>query len=204
MVAAVRATPDQALSSRPLEADPIPPIRLTNLVWVAFMLGVLVLAIESGQHWFLNYVHVMSGAVWSGIDLFLGFVLGPIIRALPLEARREVACRLMPRTLFIMPTLAVMTGTAGWFLAQQGGYLDLAYPEFYWVAAALVITAALTVEGLGILLPTNLIVYLELRKPAPDGARIARWMQHYVIFVAIQGCMQLAIIVVMAHLVTGL
>jgi hypothetical protein len=196
--------PRPTLSAHPSGSDLVPPIRLTNLIWVALAFGVLVLAIESGQPWFLNYVHVMSGAIWTGADLFLGFVLGPIMRSLPFDARRAVACRLMPRTLFIMPTLAVMTGTAGWFLARQGGYLDLGYPEFYWVAAALFITTVLAVEGLGVLLPTNLVVYLELRKPVPDGARIARWMRRYVFFVAIQGCMQMAIIVVMARLVTGL
>ena len=31
----------------------------------------------------------------------------------------------------------------------------------------------------GILLPTNLRVYRELRKERPDGDRIQRWMRRY-------------------------
>lgn len=185
-------------------ADEAPPIQLANLMWVALAILVLVAAIVSGRHWFLNFIHVIAGLLWTGIDLFMGFVIGPIMRRLPPEARRAVIIRLMPRMLFIMPTLAIITGTAGWFLAKRGGYLELAYPQFWWVAAALAIITVLTVQGLGILLPTNLLVYFELRKPLPDGGKIARWMRRYVRVVAFQGVMQIAIIVVMARFVTGI
>jgi hypothetical protein len=163
----------------------------------------MVAAIASGIHWFLNFVHVVSGVLWTGIDLFMGFVIGPIMRTMPFAARRALIARLMPRMLFIMPTLSTVTGTAGWFLARQSGYLDLDYPEFWWVIAALAILAILTVQGLFILLPTNLLVYFEVRKPQPDGARIGRLMRWYVYVVAFQGAMQVAIIVVMARFVTG-
>jgi hypothetical protein len=184
-------------------ADAAPPIRATNLIWVALALLAMVAAIASGIHWFLNFVHVVSGVLWTGIDLFMGFVIGPIMRTMPFAARRALIARLMPRMLFIMPTLSTVTGTAGWFLARQSGYLDLDYPEFWWVIAALAILAILTVQGLFILLPTNLLVYFEVRKPQPDGARIGRLMRWYVYVVAFQGAMQVAIIVVMARFVTG-
>ncbi len=191
-------------AARALPGDAIAPIRATNLIWVGLALGVMVWAITSDQPWFLNFVHVMAGVLWTGIDLFMGFVLGPIMRRVPLEARRAIIGRLMPRMLFLMPTLAAITGTAGWYLARDRGYLDLPYPAFGWVVAALAIVAVLTVQGIGILLPINLKVYLELRRHAPDGARIARWMRTYVRVVAIQGVLQIAIIVVMARFVTGL
>jgi len=182
----------------------VAPIRIANLFWVVLALLVMIAAIASERHWFLNFVHVLAGVLWTGIDLFMGFVLGPILRRLPLAARRAVVCRLMPRMLFILPTLAVITATAGWFLAERGGYLALPYPAFWWVAGALALIAGLTVQGLGILLPLNLQVYLELRKPQPDGARIARLMRLYVGVVGVQGLMQVAIILVMARFVTGL
>jgi hypothetical protein len=187
-----------------LPGDAIAPIRPTNLIWVGLALGAMVVAINSEQPWLLNFVHVMAGVLWTGIDLFMGFVIGPILRRVPLEARRAIIGRLMPRMLFLMPTLAIVTGTAGWYLARDRGYLDLPYPAFGWVAAALAIVVVLTIQGIFVLLPTNLMVYLELRKPAPDGARIARWMRLYVRVVALQGALQIAIIVVMARFVTGL
>jgi hypothetical protein len=161
-------------------------------------------AIASDDIWFLNFVHVMAGVLWTGIDLFLGFVLGPIMRRLPFDTRRSIISALIPRTMILMPTLAIITGTAGWFLAKRMGYLDLGYPEFYWVAAALVIITILTVQGLGILTPTNVRVFLEMQKPKPDGEKIGRWMKTYVRIVAIQGVMQVAIIVVMARFGAGL
>jgi hypothetical protein len=67
-----------------------------------------------------------------------------------------------------------------------------------------VLIALLTVQGFGILLPTNLRVCLEMQRPAPDTTKIGRWMRRYVRTVALQGVMQVAIIVVMARFVTGL
>ena len=154
--------------------------------------------------WLLNFVHVMSGVLWTGIDLFLGFVVGPILRRQSWEMRRSFTAALVPRTMVLMPTLAIVTGTSGWFLAQRMGYLDLAYPEFWWVVAALVIITILTVQGLGILTPTNILVYLEMQKAAPDAEKIGRWMRTYVRVVAMQGVMQVAIIVVMARFGAGL
>ncbi len=185
-------------------AEPALRIRLANLWWVAAALAVMVAAILSQALWFLNFVHVMSGLLWTGIDLFMGFVLGPILRSCDFATRRAIITRLMPRMLFLLPTLAVMTGTAGWFLARDMGFLDLGYPEFYWVLAALIIIAALTIQGFALLLPTNLRVCLEMQKPEPDTAKIGRWMRRYVRSVAIQGALQVAIIVVMARFVTGI
>lgn len=171
---------------------------------VVLALGLLGTALASPSVWLLDFVHVLAGLLWTGVDLFMGFVIGPILRGLGLEARRAFITRLMPRMLYLMPTLSIVTGTAGWFLAGRLGYLDLPYPEFGWVAAALVLLAILTIEGLGILLPTNLAVYFELRKEEPDGRRIGRLMRTYILVVAIQGVMQIAMIVIMARFATGL
>jgi hypothetical protein len=70
----------------------------------------------------------------------------------------------MPRMMFILPTLAVIAPTSGWFLAVQHGYLELAFPELWWLIAALTITTILGIQGLAVLLPTNITVYLEMRK----------------------------------------
>jgi hypothetical protein len=180
------------------------PIDLRNLVYVGAALAVLVAAVMIGSAWLLNFIHVMSGLMWTGIDLFMGFVIGPIMRRLPIPARRAIILRLMPKMLFLMPTLAILTGTAGWYHARMLGLLQLPWPEYGWVLAALLIIAGLTVTGFGVLLPTNLAVYFEMRRPQPDGARISRLMKRYLMFMTLQGLMQVGIIVVMARFVTGL
>ncbi len=184
--------------------DDPPPIDLRNLGWVALALLVLAAAVVIGNAWLLNFIHVMAGVLWTGIDLFMGFVIGPILRRAPVAARRAIVLRLMPKMLFLLPTLATITGTAGWFYARQLGLLDVGYPAYWWVFAALAIVTVLTVQGFAVLLPVNLLVYFEMRKPIPDGARIGRLMRRYVYAVGFQGVMQVAIIVVMARFVTGL
>jgi len=167
-------------------------------------LGVMVAAIMSHDRWFLNFVHVICGVMWTGIDLFMGFIVGPILRRIDIAARREVIVRLVPRTLFLMPTLAIITGTTGWYLAKELGYLDLAWPQFGWVAAALALVTLMTIQGTGYLLPTNLRVCLELRKPNPDTDKISRMMGSFFFAVACQGTMQVLTIVIMAKFVSGI
>jgi hypothetical protein len=194
---------DRALASAaPVAAAS--PLRPAYFVAAALALALMIYAILSPSIWLLNWVHVMSGTLWTGIDLFMGFVVGPVIRRLPFEMRRAWIGGIIPRTLVLMPTLSIVTSTAGWFLAQRLGYLDVSYPQFWWVAAALFIIAVLTVQGLGYLLPTNLKLYFEMQKAQPDGDKIGRWMKTYVKVTAIQGSFQVAIIVVMARFATGL
>lgn len=175
-----------------------------HYLWYAgaalLMMGV---AILWGSNWFLNWVHVMAGVLWTGIDLFMGFVIGPILRRVDVHVRKEILTRLTPVTLFLLPTLSIITSTAGWFLAVRLGYTGMPWPEIGWIVAALVLVTLMTIQGLGYLLPTSLRVCLELQKPAPDAARIGRMMSRFYSVVASQGLMQVAIIVVMARLATG-
>jgi hypothetical protein len=181
-----------------------PLIRPAYFAWAALAIGAMFGAIVSENIRLLHFAHVMSGVLWTGIDLFMGFVMGPILRRLPLEARRAIIIGLVPRTLILMPVLSLLTATTGWFLAKRMGYLEIAYPEFLWVVASLVIVTVLTVQGLGILLPSNLRIYFEIQRPQIDDEKIGRWMRRYVHVVASQGALQVAIIVVMSRFATGL
>jgi hypothetical protein len=179
-------------------------IRLNYLWYVGAAVIVLIAAIASRNIWFLNWVHVMTGVLWTGIDLFMGFVLGPVLKRLDMSVRKEVLLRLTPRTLFLMPTLATITGTAGWFLAADLGFTTLPWPQIGWVYGALALNTVMGLQGLFYLLPTNLRVCFELQKPNPDGAKIGKMMGSYFYAVAAQGTMQMAILVIMAKFVTGI
>jgi hypothetical protein len=179
-------------------------IRWHYLWWASAAFAVMVLAIMLGNLWFLNFIHVFASLLWTGIDLFMGFVLGPILRRVDISARREIVLRLTPRTLFLMPTISIIAGTTGWFLAVQLGYAALDWPAYGWVAAALVLVTLMTIQGLGFLTPVNLLVCFELQKDKPDLIRISHWMSWYFYAVATQGAMQVAIIVVMTHFRAGI
>jgi len=187
-----------------LAAPTVPsPLRPLYVAAAAAGFALMTAAILSPSLWFLDFVHVMSGVLWTGIDLFMGFVVGPVLRLVSLDTRRAMIAGIIPRTLILMPSLSTITSTAGWFLAARLGFLDLGYPQFWWVIAALAIVTVLTVQGLGYLLPMNLRLYFETLKDKPDPDKLKRWMRTYVRVVAVQGTMQIAIIVVMARFATG-
>jgi hypothetical protein len=176
-----------------------------DYLWLAFPAATLtVAAIVVGNVWLLNFIHVFSSLLWTGIDLFMGFVLGPILRHVDVSVRREVVRRLTPRTLFLMPTVSIISGTTGWFLAVELGYMALTWPAFGWVAAALFLVTLMTIQGLGFLTPVNVLVCLELQKSEPDLSKISSWMRRYFYVVAIQGAMQIAIIIIMTRFRVGI
>lgn len=71
----------------------------------------------------LTYVHVMAGVLWTGIDLFMTLVLGPVLGGLAVEERAAVFQRFTPKMTFLMPTLAFTTIIGGMVLAAQMGLL---------------------------------------------------------------------------------
>ncbi len=171
--------------------------------WVLVLPAAAAVALATRSIFLLDWAHVMSGAMWTGSDLFLGFILSPVMRRLTPDQRRAVIAWLVPRTLLYMPVLAATTGTAGWYLAVRLGLLAPGSPERLWVFLALGVLAVLTVQGLGILLPNSLRIYLELRRPQPDMGRILRLNRINLRLSGVQGLFQVGIILIMAHFVTG-
>jgi hypothetical protein len=109
----------------------------------------------------------------------------------------------MPKMVFYMPTVAAVTTTAGYFLASRLGLITLNPPIVYWISVVLLIVVAMIVQGLGILLPTNIRIYFELRKTEPNMSTVQRLMKRYVKVVAIQAVLQFVIIFIMAGFATG-
>ena len=138
----------------------------------------------------------MTGVLWTGIDLFMGFVLGPVLGGMEPEDRARVFKRLVPKMTFLMPVLATVTITAGFELAQQLGY-SLTSP---WILAALVIVGILTFQGFGILLPNEIRIFRQLLSEAPDIEKISRLGMRNARLGGVQGILQLAIIFIMANL----
>src|SRR6266404_4631497 len=102
------------------DTAPGPIVRWHYLGYSALALAVMTAAITSHERWFLNFVHVISGVMWTGIDLFMGFVMGPILRRVDLSVRREIIVRLVPKTLFLMPTPSTMPAPAPPPLVGEG------------------------------------------------------------------------------------
>ena len=180
-----------------------PPISVRANIWIVIPIAALIAAILTANFLFLNYVHIFSSILWTGTDIFMAFLLGPILKNVSLSTRKEVISWLMPKMVFFMPTVSAVTTTAGYFLASKMGLITLQPPTIYWISAVLVIVTVMMIQGLGILLPTNLRVYFELRKSESDMLKIQKLMKIYVKVVAIQAALQFTIIFIMAEFATG-
>ncbi|MGB9964909.1 hypothetical protein [Halobacterium sp. CBA1126] len=66
-----------------------------------------------------TYVHVLAGVLWTGIDVFIAVVLGPVLGGLDVEQRADVFRRLTPKTSFLLPSLATVTIAGGITLALR-------------------------------------------------------------------------------------
>jgi hypothetical protein len=178
-------------------------VPLRALPIVALVLIGLVVAIATNSQWALDFYHVAGGGLWTGIDLFLGLVLGPIMGSMSVAARIEFSTRLMPKMLVIMPTVVTMTLGSGFQLARKLGYLESGYPLHGWLVASYIIVGVMAVIALGLLEPANLAVLFELRKPEPNRARISRLMKVFIFTAGITGLMQIATLVIMTKIASG-
>ena len=193
------------MSAKPGGAAAADAFQVVPLRGIPVALGVIVLlvvAIAGNWLWALDFFHVAGGALWTGIDLFVGFIVGPILGRLSIPARVEFTKRFMPKMVLLMPTLVTTTLAAGWQLARHEGKLNAIYPHHAWVIASFIVVGVMSVVALGLLEPANLAVLFELRKPAPDGQLIGRLMRRFVYAAGITGAMQVATLVIMSRLAT--
>ena len=174
-----------------------------GLILVAIVLTGLVVGIAVDKLWGLVFLHVVFGSAWTIIDLFLGFVLGPIMGSMSIPARVEFTTRLMPKMVLIMPTVVSVTLAAGWALGRHMGTVSSAFPNHGWVVASFIVVGVMAVLALGLLEPANIAVLYELKKPEPNGAIIERLMKRFIYCAGILGIMQIATFVIMTKLASG-
>jgi hypothetical protein len=185
----------QAPAAGRAEIVPVKALPLVALVLVG-----VVVAIARNSEWGLTFCHVAGGGLWTGIDLFVGFVVGPIIGRMSIPARIEFSRRFMPKMLIVIPTVVTMTLAAGFQLARLSGNLSTASPYHGWVVASFVVVGVMAVIALVYLEPANIAVLFELAKPEPDGRVIEKLMKRFVYTAGITGAMQVATLIIMTRL----
>jgi hypothetical protein len=197
-VAIERPAPPAALERPDFQ---IVPLRGLPIVAVAFL--ALIVAIAANKLWPLEFLHVVFGAAWTVIDLFLGLVLGPIIGRMSIPARVEFTTRLMPKMVLIMPTVVTVTLAAGWQLGHLLGTIDSSYPYHGWIVASYIVVGCMAVIALGLLEPANIAVLFELKKPRPNPEVIERLMKRFIYTAGVTGVMQIATFVIMTKVASG-
>jgi hypothetical protein len=202
LATAVREVPlDGPVAPAPSRDFEIVPLR--GLPVVAVVVAALIATIASNTLWAIDFFHVVAGGMWTALDLFLGFVIGPILGRLSIPARTEFTTRFMPKMLLIMPTLVICTLAAGWQLARHIGDLNVSYSHHGWIVASFIVVAVMAVIALGVLEPANVAVLFELKKPQPNGVIIGRLMRRFIFTAGITGAMQVATLVIMTRLATA-
>src|SRR6185312_721897 len=198
--------PDDAPHAGLLPGVPRPDFQIVpraGLPIVAVILAGLVVAIVANKLWPLVFLHVAFGAAWTIMDLFLGFVVGPVMRRLSVPARIELTTRLMPRMVLIMPTVVTVTLAAGWQLGQLMGTVKSSYFLHGWIVASYIVVGCMAIIALGLLAPANVAVLVELKKPRPNPLVIQKLMKRFIYSAGFTGSMQVAILVIMTRIRTG-
>jgi hypothetical protein len=156
----------------------------------------LIAALLSGSLLLLDYVHVLTGGTWTGIDLFMGLVMSRVMRGLSPQSRAEIIKKLVPMMLFFMPALASVAVTGGIYLANHEGLSFFSAP----IIIAIIIVVILSVQGFGLILPNEVRILLELRKANPSTEKIVKLGMRNIYFAGSQTIFQIAIIFVMAYI----
>jgi hypothetical protein len=194
-----------ASATAPGDAQPRPSIQIVPraaLPVIAVIVAGLIITIAGNWLWALVFYHVVGGGLWTGIDLFVGFVIGPILGRLSIPARAEFSARFMPMMVVIMPTVVLMTLASGFQLALGLGNLHSLNPNHGWLVASFVVVGVMATVALGVLAPANIAVLFEMKKPHPNGDLIARLMHRFVYAAGITGAMQIATLVIMTRVAT--
>jgi hypothetical protein len=200
-VATPMAPPVSEVAPPPRPLPPASIVPLAGLPVVGVVLTLLVVAIAGNWQWALDFYHVVGGGMWTTLDLFVGFVVGPyVIANMSLPARAEFTARFMSAMALIMPTLVTMTLASGFQLARHLGYLESSYPRHAWVVASFFLVGVMAVIAIGVIEPAILAVLFELRKPVPEGALIGRLMRRFVYTSGVTGLMQVGTLIIMTRL----
>ena len=194
----IEAAPTTGPDRREFDIVPVRGLPFVGLVVIG-----LIVAIATNSLWAIDFYHVVGGALWTALDLFLGLVMGPIIGSMSIPARLELTTRLMPKMLLILPTVVMMTLGAGFQLARHLGNLSASSPLHGWIVASYIVVGVMATISLGLLEPANIAVLFELKKERVDVARIQRLMKVFIYTAGITGLMQVATLVIMTKLASG-
>ncbi len=155
----------------------------------------VVTALIIGNMLVLDYIHVLLGAIWTGVDVFFGVIFRLIYRDLSPETRMTVAHRVMPATLFFMPTASILTPLAGYFLAVRENIWNPSSSIFTWI---IIVAVLLVLSGFLTVFLNSLLI---ARSEVTDDSVIRRRLSWICNGALLQLAFQVVIFSLMAYLV---
>lgn len=158
----------------------------------------LIAALLSGSILFLDYVHVLLGAIWTGVDVFYGLIFYFVISTIGDESRKNIGIRLIPMSLFFIPTASILVPLVGYILATKEGIFSLSSTV---IDAAIIIGSILVVEGFLTIVLSSAIILRNITKNNSDTKKVSRLVMIGSHGALVQMILQIAIISVMAYIV---
>jgi hypothetical protein len=201
--AAAEPPTEAAHAGPPLVIPDFDIVPRTGVVLAGVIVVALIVVVATGGLWPLEFMHVVFGAGWTIIDLFVGFVIGPILGTLSIPARIEFTTKFMPKMVVLMPAIVTATLVAGWQLSTHLGTNLSSYHDHSWVVASMIVVGVMAIVALGLLEPANVAVLVELKKPRPNPHVIERLMKRFIYAAGITGAMQIATFVIMTKLASS-
>jgi uncharacterized membrane protein len=166
--------------------------------WVAFLVILI-----SGSLLFLDYIHVLTGAIWTGTDIFLGLIFSRVIKTLDLKTKADVSKRILPITLYFIPSVSILTPVAGMVYAlRENTFAGL---SFYFIVALFLTGIILVLISFLLILPSSLKIKRMTEnwesKDEENLLSISSSIRRITIYAAMQLLFQIIIIGFMAYLV---
>ena len=117
--------------------------------WLFFIIFV-----ASGNLLLLDYIHVLIGAIWTGTDVFLGLIFNRVIKTLDGRTKYDISQRILPMSLYFIPSATILTPLAGMILAIKENAFNGLSTEF--IVSLFVIGIILLIISFILILPTSL------------------------------------------------
>ena len=145
----------------------------------------------------LDYVHVLFGALWTGVDVFMGLIFFIVLSGMEDKIRSDISFRLIPMLLYFIPAMSVFTPLLGFTLAMRENMFRLDYLFI----AIITISIILAVVSFAVIVPAIYSIYKGFKSNNVDESRNGKLLMRIAKAASLQMVLQIIIISLMAYIV---
>lgn len=175
-------------------------LKRIGIVSILVMAVALVAVLAYGRLLFIDYLHVLSAAMWMGSNVFMGLIFYRLIKTMPQKDQLDISRRLLPLTLYFLPSVSLTTVITGFFLLIK---VEAFVPLGVRLAVYAVAAMLLIISFAGYI-PNSLYIYRGFRDGGFDGEKIVSRSLSNFRLCLYQTVIQIAMIGMMAYIVTVL
>ena len=157
----------------------------------------LIIILVSNDFLLIDYLHVLSAALWVGDNVFMGIIFYRVMNSLPEGDRLDISRRLLPLTLYFMPSISVVTIASGADLMSK----VYAFIPSYLVYTVYALAALLLLFVFGFFVPNSIIIYRNFTGGSHNSGDVIRRSMSNFRIALVQAVVQIAMAGLMAYIV---